>query len=78
MICQRKINDLELPLPLVDGKHFVTFKDKLYRLIDKIDFFLKNKQLKRNGYRFRMVEKVLKNIILQKDMVELLMSKIFN
>jgi hypothetical protein len=36
MLCQNSINDLELPIPLEDGKHYVSFKDKeelLKRLI---------------------------------------------
>ena len=75
MICQSSINDLELPLPLVDGKHFVTFKDK-EELIDKIDFFLKNKQLRNeialNG------RKVLEEHYSPKRHGKFLMSKIFN
>ena len=45
MLCQRSINELELPLPLADGEHFVTFKDK-EDLLDKIDFYLVNDKLR--------------------------------
>ncbi len=45
MICQSSINDLDLPLPLIDGKHFVTFKNK-EDLVEKIDFYLKNNKLR--------------------------------
>ncbi len=41
MICQSSINNIELPLPLTDGKHFVTFKNK-EDLLEKINFYLKN------------------------------------
>ena len=45
MICQSSINELDLPLPLLDGKHFVSFENK-DDLIEKIDFYLKNPQLR--------------------------------
>ena len=45
MLCQSSINDLELPLPLVDGKHFVSFKSK-EDLIEKINFYLENNKLR--------------------------------
>ena len=45
MICQSSINELELPLPLIDGKHFVTFKNK-EDLLEKINFYLKNNKLR--------------------------------
>ena len=35
------INELELPIPLVDEKHFVSFKNK-EDLLEKINFYLKN------------------------------------
>ena len=41
MICENSINKIELPLPLIDGKHFVTFETK-DDLLNKIKFYLKN------------------------------------
>ena len=74
MLCENSINELELPIPLIDGKHFVSFKDR-DDLIDKIDFYLKNKQLRNeialNG------RKVLKNHYSPKKHGEFLFSKIF-
>ena len=55
MLCERSINELELPIPLVDEKHFVSFTDK-EDLIEKIDFYLKNDNLRNkialNGRKF--------------------------
>jgi glycosyltransferase involved in cell wall biosynthesis len=45
MICQSSINQLELPLPLIDGKHFVSFDNK-NDLLEKIIFYLKNMELR--------------------------------
>lgn len=45
MLCQNSINELELPFPLVDGEHFVSFESK-EDLIKKIDFYLKHPQLR--------------------------------
>ena len=45
MICQNSINELELPLPLIDGKHFVSFDNK-NDLLEKINFYLKNTELR--------------------------------
>ena len=75
MLCQSSINDLELPLPLVDGKHFVSFKNK-EDLIDKINFYLKNNRLRNeialNG------RKVLEEHYSPKKHGEFLISKIFS
>ena len=74
MICQNSINDLELPIPLIEGKHFVSFKNK-EELTDKIDFYLKNKHLRHeialNG------RKVLEEYYSPKRHGEFLMSRIF-
>ncbi len=74
MICQNSINELELPLPIEDGKHFVTFKDK-EDLLEKINFYLKNKKLRNeialNG------RKVLEEHYSPKKHGEFLFSKIF-
>ena len=74
MICERSINELELPIPLVDEKHFVSFKDK-EDLIEKIDFYLKNDDLRNkialNG------RKVLEDHYSPKKHGNILMSKIF-
>jgi len=45
MICENSINQLELPIPLKDGKHFVTF-DSRGDLLEKINFYLKNERLR--------------------------------
>ena len=75
MICQNSINDLDLPLPLIDGKHFVTFKNE-EDLIEKINFYLKNSNLRNeialNG------RKVLEEYYSPKRHGEFLFSKIFS
>ena len=74
MMCQSSINELELPLPLFDGKHFVTFKDKK-DLLEKINFYLKNDELKNeialNG------RKVLEEYYSPKKHGKFLFDKIF-
>ncbi len=74
MLCEKSINQLDLPIPLVDGEHFVSFKDK-EDLIEKIDYYLKNKQLRDeialNG------RKVLEEYYSPKKHGEFLMGKIF-
>ena len=75
MLCQNSINELELPLPLVDGKHFVTFESK-EDLIEKISFYLKNDSLRNeialNGRR------ALEEYYSPKKHGEFLFSKIFS
>ena len=75
MICQNSINELELPLPIVDGKHLVTFESK-EDLIEKINFYLKNNSLRNeialNG------RKVLEEHYSPKKHGKFLMSKIFS
>ena len=75
MLCQNSINDLELPIPLVDGKHFITFDNK-EDLLEKINFYLKNDSLRNeialNG------RKVLEEHYSPKKHGELLFSKIFS
>ena len=75
MLCQDSINDLELPLPLVDGKHFVSFKNK-EDLIEKINFYLKNNTL-RNDIALNG-RKVLEEHYSPKKHGEYLISKIFS
>ena len=74
MLCQNSINELELPLPLVDGKHFVTFESK-EDLVEKISFYLKNNSLRNeialNG------RKALEEYYSPKKHGEFLFSKIF-
>ena len=74
MLCERSINELELPIPLVDEKHFVSFTDK-EDLIEKIDFYLKNNNLRNkialNG------RQVLEEHYSPKKHGNILMSKIF-
>ena len=75
MLCQNSINDLELPLPIVDGKHFVTFASN-EDLLEKINFYLKNNSLRNeialNG------RKALEEHYSPKKHGEFLMSKIFS
>jgi spore maturation protein CgeB len=55
MLCQDSINDLELPIPFEDGKHYVSFKDN-EELIEKINYYLQNKDFREkialNGRKF--------------------------
>jgi len=75
MLCQSSINELELPLPLIDGKHFVSFKNK-EDLIEKINFYLENNVLRNeialNG------RKVLEEHYSPKKHGEFLINKIFS
>ena len=75
MLCQNSINELELPFPLIDGKHYVTFESK-DDLIEKIRFYLKNTSLRNeialNG------RKVLEEYYSPKKHGEFLFSKIFS
>ncbi len=75
MLCQSSINQLDLPLPLLDGKHFVTFNDK-DDLLEKINFYLKNNDLRNeialNG------RKVLEEYYSPKKHGSFLFSKIFS
>ena len=74
MICEDSINQIELPLPLVDEKHFVSFKNT-EDLLEKIDFYLKNKELRHkiaiNG------REVLENYYSPKKHGEKILKKIF-
>ena len=75
MICSSSINDLELPIPLIDGKHFVSFKNK-EDLLEKINFYLKNKELREeialNG------RNILEKYYSPKKHGEILFGKIFS
>tara|TARA_Y100000591_G_scaffold328923_1_gene356445 strand:- start:362 stop:1369 length:1008 start_codon:yes stop_codon:yes gene_type:complete len=75
MVCQSSINDLDLPLPLLDGKHFVSFNNK-DDLEEKINFYLKNDKSRNdialNGRR------VLEKHYSPKKHGEFLLSKIFS
>jgi glycosyltransferase involved in cell wall biosynthesis len=75
MLCQSSINELDLPLPLIDGKHFVSFKNN-EDLINKINFYLENDDLRNeialNG------RKVLEEYYSPKKHGEFLFSKIFS
>ena len=74
MLCQSSINELELPLPLIDGKHFVSFKNK-EDLVEKVNFYLKNNVLRNeialNG------RKVLEEHYSPKKHGKFLLNKIF-
>ena len=75
MLCESSINELELPLPLIDGKHFVSFKNK-DDLLEKINFYLKNDKVRNeialNG------RKVLEENYSPKKHGEFLFGKIFS
>ncbi len=75
MMCQSSINELELPLPLIDGKHFVSFNNK-DDLLNKINFYLNNDkermEIALNG------RKVLEENYSPKKHGELLFDKIFS
>ena len=45
MMCHNEINQIELPLPIKDGEHFVTFEKK-EDLLEKINYYLKNEHLR--------------------------------
>ena len=47
MMCEDSINQIELPLPIKDGQHFVSFRDKK-DLLDKLNFYLKNDKLRQD------------------------------
>ena len=74
MICEDSINQIELPLPLVEGKHFISFKNT-EDLLEKINFYLINKELRNkialNG------RKILENYYSPKKHGEMILKKIF-
>ncbi len=74
MICQSSINQLDLPLPLLDGKHFVSFENK-DDLLKKINFYLENKEL-RNEIAFNG-RRILEDYYSPKKHGKFLMNKIF-
>jgi hypothetical protein len=45
MMCEKSINQIELPIPLKDGDHFITYEDK-EDLLEKINYYLINKELR--------------------------------
>ena len=74
MICEDSINQIELPLPLVEGKHFISFKNT-EDLLEKINFYLINKELRNkialNG------RKILENYYSPKKHGEMILKKFF-
>ena len=40
MMCDKQINQIELPIPIKDGEHFVTYENH-DDLFEKINFFYK-------------------------------------
>lgn len=75
MICENSINQLELPIPLKDGKHFVTFDSK-EDLLEKIKFYLKNERsrldIALNGRR------ILEEYYSPKKHGDIILKKIFS
>ena len=45
MMCHKEINQIELPIPIKDGEHFVSYENK-EDLLEKITFYLKNDNLR--------------------------------
>lgn len=45
LMCHKEINQLDLPLPIKDGEHFITFENK-NDMFEKINFFLANDHLR--------------------------------
>ena len=75
MMCEKSISQLDLPIPLKEGKHFVSFDNK-EDLLEKINFYLKNKNLRcdiaLNG------RKLLEEYYSPKKHGNLILKKIFN
>ena len=75
MICESSINQLDLPLPLKNDKHFVSFENK-EDLLEKINFYLKNDRLRKeialNGRR------VLEDYYSPNKHGQLIMKRIFS
>ncbi len=75
MMCESSINQLELPLPLKENEHFVSFENK-EDLLEKIKFYLKNEKLRLsialNGRR------VLEEYYSPKKHGNIILKKIFN
>ena len=75
MMCEKSINQLDLPIPLKEGKHFVSFDNK-EDLLEKINFYLKNRNLRcdiaLNG------RKLLEEYYSPKKHGNLILKKIFN
>ena len=75
MMCEKSINQLDLPIPLKEGKHFVSFDNK-EDLLEKINFYLKNKNLRCNiALNGR---KLLEEYYSPKKHGNLILKKIFN
>jgi len=45
LICDKEINDMELPLPIKDGEDFITYENEK-DLLEKINYYLKNDYLR--------------------------------
>ena len=43
MMCEKSINQIDLPLPLKDGLHYISYNDN-YDLYEKIEYYLKNEK----------------------------------
>jgi spore maturation protein CgeB len=74
-MCHNEINKLDLPIPIKDGEHFVTYQNK-EDLLEKINFYLKNEKLRKeialNGRR------LLEDEYSPKKHGQLIMKKIFS
>ena len=75
MICENSINQLDLPIPLEENKHFVSFDSK-EDLLEKIKFYLKNEKKRQeialNGRR------ALEEHYSPKKHGNIILKKIFN
>lgn len=74
LMCHEAINKIELPIPIKDGKHFITYKNH-EDLFEKITFFLENKEVRQNiALNGR---KVLENYYSPKKHGDNILKKIF-
>ena len=75
MMCEKSINQIDLPIPLKDGLHYISYSDK-YDLSEKIEYYLKKKELRSNiSLNGR---KLLEEYYSPKKHGELIFKKIFN
>tara|TARA_B100001063_G_scaffold154959_1_gene144567 strand:- start:677 stop:1684 length:1008 start_codon:yes stop_codon:yes gene_type:complete len=74
MMCEDSINQIDLPLPIKDGEHFVSFNNN-QDLQEKLDFYLQNENKRQiialNG------RKLLENYYSPKKHGDMILKKIF-
>ena len=75
MICENSINQVDLPIPIKDGTHYVSYNN-IDDLNEKIKYYLKNEEA-----RFKISlngRKVLEKYYSPKKHGELILKKIYN